>query len=165
VFFLRASIGCVISHLFFSVREFFAPEARIWLDLFESDAYLVFQAGSVLAPVHLKVSAFVFVLDDDNCALRQPPRLISVVCASRVRFPEDASRWILIGIIALRRTCCLDCMNPRLADCAGLGSFARKNAGRYMACIRSSYFEYSGFELAGLQDIDSAIGLHQGSMG
>jgi len=34
-----------------------------------------------------------------------------------------------------------------------------------MACIGSSYFEYSGFERAGLQDIDSAIGFHQCTMG
>ena len=69
--FFRASIGSVVSHLFFSVRQFFAPEAWVWLDLLESHAHLVFESGSGSAPIHLEIRSDVFVLDDYDCVLRQ----------------------------------------------------------------------------------------------
>ena len=53
------------------MRQFFTPEAWVWLDLLESHADLVFEAWSGSAPIHFEVSPVVLELDRYDCVLRQ----------------------------------------------------------------------------------------------
>jgi hypothetical protein len=62
----RTTIQGVVSHLFFSVGELFAPEARVWLDLLEASADLKLKPSSGSAPRHLEVRTIVLVLDDND---------------------------------------------------------------------------------------------------